>query len=637
MARRRADLEDREAVLRREQSVLQQKWQNACQDLAAESPRPAAMTVQASQAAHARWCQLLEQAQAQHALTRQWAAYLEQTPEVLTARLPGYINLVAATLTALPRDEHFGRGGTGTSAPMQFDLLVLEEADQIAEPELMQAAQRARRWILLGEPAGHAESPPAPRPHSPMAPEAKGASSAPRSRTVVSPRPGVFQRLWQHVHCDPRQLPYAWIHEANRLCCRLRPVTAEQRQWITTEHVADFPEIELRILTAPRCRPVLAEIVFPPSFSIDRAKQYIFQELEEIAVQATGSSLRWLEERDRVVLRLADRDLAHGLAIDLVPGVREILGTAALEGNGSRKSAASWQTCCMEFDRLAGWDRRRAADWVRDTLGLRDLGRAIPLEVCYRSESVTFVPVPALQQAAPAQARKGIVAAQRGVDKGRAESRVSVLPRKGGAGSELDLSDHRHHDRLPAEFLPHLPKEGFVNYLEAQAVVRTLASLVEEMGLHDSRGEDGSSSRRPMIAVLALYPAQAELIRRLMQDHPTLVGLHDVVEVTVPAAFRQREAAVVLLSLTRSHTHRAVAFGSGPHLLALAMTRARSRLIVFGDPGTLIRRSQWDGPLEHLDENAAAYERQLISRLVHCLPGGDSHPQTASSRQGSGT
>jgi superfamily I DNA and/or RNA helicase len=136
---------------------------------------------------------------------------------------------------------------------------------------------------------------------------------------------------------------------------------------------------------------------------------------------------------------------------------------------------------------------------------------------------------------------------------------------------------------------------------------------------------------------LTLYPAQADLIRRLMHNDPTLTKLGDAIEVTVPAAFRQREAGVVLLSLTRSHTHRAVAFGSGPQALAWAMTRARSRLIIFGDPGTLVRRSQWDGPLEHLDENAAARERQLITRLVHYLEGCGCHLQAAYSRPGSGT
>src|SRR5439155_9398078 len=133
----------------------------------------------------------------------------------------------------------------------------------------------------------------------------------------------------------------------------------------------------------PGSQPALAEIVFPPSFSIDRAKEYIFQELEELAVQASGSSLRWIDEADRLILRLADRDLAHGPEIPLVAGIREILGSTASQSNGSR-DPASWQTCCLEFDRAAGWNRPRAMEWVQQHLGLRDLGRTIRLDVCYR-------------------------------------------------------------------------------------------------------------------------------------------------------------------------------------------------------------------------------------------------------------
>jgi hypothetical protein len=62
------------------------------------------------------------------------------------------------------------------------------------------------------------------------------------------------------------------------------------------------------------------------------------------------------------------------------------------------------------------------------------------------------------------------------------------------------------------------------------------------------------------------------------------------------------------------------------------MTRARSRLVIFGDAGTLLRRSQWEGPLEDLDEEAAARERKLISRLVHCLENWGPHPQAAPRR-----
>jgi superfamily I DNA and/or RNA helicase len=106
-------------------------------------------------------------------------------------------------------------------------------------------------------------------------------------------------------------------------------------------------------------------------------------------------------------------------------------------------------------------------------------------------------------------------------------------------------------------------------------------------------------------------------------------------EVGVPALFRQRECPVVLVSLTRSHTHRAVSYGEGPQALALALTRARDRLLLFGDPGTLVRRSHWQGRLDHLDETAAAREREVIAQLVRYLQGHGPHPRAFHLREGS--
>ena len=81
------------------------------------------------------------------------------------------------------------------------------------------------------------------------------------------------------------------------------------------------------------------------------------------------------------------------------------------------------------------------------------------------------------------------------------------------------------------------------------------------------------------------------------------------------------EADTVLLSLTRSHVHRAVAYTDNPATLVLAWTRARHRLVVFGDPGNLVRRSQWRGALDHLDEAAANKEAHLLLQLVRYLQG----------------
>jgi hypothetical protein len=77
--------------------------------------------------------------------------------------------------------------------------------------------------------------------------------------------------------------------------------------------------------------------------------------------------------------------------------------------------------------------------------------------------------------------------------------------------------------------------------------------------------------------------------------------------------------------LTRSHSHRAVSYGDDVHHLALALTRSRSRLLVFGDPGTLARRGQWEGVLDHLDEAAAAREGQVIGQLLSYLHGRGRH------------
>src|SRR5262249_9589869 len=160
------------------------------------------------------------------------------------------------------------------------------------ESELRRFARLARRWVLIGRPDTPAR-PAEPRP-------------APRLQALRTPpadaRPAVFPKLWQQLHADPGRLPYAWLPEDGRLCCPLRPLTREQTQWLESERLADFPDIELRILTVPRAEPVLAEVVFPPTMSVAEAKAFVLREVQETAVQPCGRSLWWVEEPDRVVL-----------------------------------------------------------------------------------------------------------------------------------------------------------------------------------------------------------------------------------------------------------------------------------------------------------------------------------------------
>jgi hypothetical protein len=438
-------------------------------------------------------------------------------------------------------------------------------------------------------------------------------------------------------------------------------VTAEQQRWVEVERVADRPEVELRIVAPPRQEAYLAEVLFPAATPLPEAKEYIYRELQELTVQAAGAGLRWLERPGQVVLDLSGghEEGSDAVALPLEAGVREVVGTVP---HACPPGGAPWHTCRLEFDREAGWDRARAEGWAQERLGLRDLGRTALLTATYRSRAglahslsellfegacrpaaacrapgaaldegcpVEFVAVPPLER--EGTARRASERESRWGGGGTA----TAAPRqraRGGAGLEIDLAAPRQADDLPAEVRAALPAQGLVNYAEARAVVQALASLVSDKAFqaasadwqcqHGAACEAGEGEEAPCsgvpalpaVAVMALYPAQAELIRALLRRAPEVRGVP--VEVGLPADFRQRECLVALVSLTRSHTHRAVSYGEGPHELVRALTRPVARLMLFGDLGTLARRSQWQAPLDHLDEAASRREHGLVARLV---------------------
>jgi hypothetical protein len=595
-ARRQGEIDDQEAALRQERRLVLDKWQGACQGLASESDRPAGAEPAAVAEAHEAWQRGLGGDDERLAFARQWAECLERSADTLPSRLLDYVNLVAATTTALPADEHFGEARART---LQFDLLILERAHEVTESEFLAAARRARRWVLVGEPDVEC-----------------GAATAERGRPQPrrgAPRPAVravpfFERVWQQLHCDPRRLPYRWRREDGRLACRLRPLTDGERLFLTTERVADRPDIELRIAAPPGREPFLAEVVFPPAVSIAEAKAYIFRELGELPSCARGQAYRWVEQAGRVLLRLGDAPPATAVPVALQTGVCE-----TITGEGT------WHTCGIEFDGSAGWSLPKAEAWARQHLGVRDLGRTVRLTVAHRMEPPLAAVVgdllfreeqPSDLAGAPAGATFHFVPVP-SLPRPRVEPRAGArpLPPKGGAGLETDLAEPPHDDRLPRELRGALPRCGMVNYLEAAALVRALERLAA--GLPDTPDA---------LVVVAMHAAQAELIRLLVRRSPALAA-RAALRVDVPAALHEAEYNTVLVSLTRSHAHRVASLGDGPAALAVALTRARRRLVLFGDAGMLARRAQFAGAVDPLDEAASGRERDIAGRLVEYLGG----------------
>jgi hypothetical protein len=667
--RRRAELDELATALARDRQMLQEKWHAASLELTPGTAAPTAWTVDAAQTAREAWQTSLQDDEQRVKAAELWAGALEDAVGSLPRELAACANVVAATTSALATDPNFGE----TASAPTFDLLVLDETHLVTESEFQALARRASRWVLVGEPAGDIEDAPPLRKGHP----GKGPHSA--------LRPSFFHRLWQHLHTDPSRLPYSWVQSARGLMCRLQPFTLGQENWTECERVADRPDIELRIMTAPRQPPQLVEVVFPATLPIHEAKHYVYREVGELAIQARGSGLRWSRGADRLRLEFPptcdEPSLADAVSVPLEDGVRELVLPLALASGRDAERGVPWYTAALEFDPNAGWTSERAQAWIEDHLHRRYFDRTALLTVPHRSSPlltafvadllfagswhrvdgatgsparkepapVEFIAVPPLVNG-PERRSSEWGGSNATATATMADPRTRLRTIKGGAGLEVDLSDPRRLDQVPNDLRTVLPGQGLVNYLEARTVVRTLEGLVTDPAFQaasetwqrtmacDRAGAGCAPSSEPLrpgqprshgpaVAVMALYPAQVELIRLLIQRSAILAGCRLTVEVGLPSSFSQRECLALLVSLTRSHTHRAVSYGEGPQALRTALTRASGRILLFGDPGTMIRRSQWQGPLDHLDETSAQREQAIITRLVAYLQGHGPHPQ----------
>jgi len=328
--RRRQALAAHIAEIESEQGPIRSDWQALVGKLDQEH-HPSAPAPVAVAEAQARWRATKQHDEADCLFARQWASFVQESAPNFVAQLPRYASLLAGTTVALSKNADFR-----TFADRPFDLVIIDDADRLLENDLLRLARKGRRCLLVGNAQCH------------------------------QGRPSSFDKLWQALHIDPStRLAYRWCKEGERWCCHLRPVAAHDRRFLETERLADFPEIELRILSLPKARPQLAQVVFPATMTLGQAKGFIHRELQEVAIQPAGRSA-WLEDRGGDwTLHLGSPAASELMAIDLEPGVREW-------------ACARGLTHRLEIDKSI-WQFAQAEDWIGRNLNLRDLGRTFEL------------------------------------------------------------------------------------------------------------------------------------------------------------------------------------------------------------------------------------------------------------------
>jgi hypothetical protein len=532
----------------------------------------------------------------------QWHATLGEFAGRLPNHLLAAVNVVGATIQDIAADPRFGDRGT---ARRQFDVVILDQADRVTESELLLLARRAARCVLVGQPRFG---------DRPAASEA-----APRQGPL-----GPFHRLWQTLHCDPRRLPYEWVEESTSVTCRLLKPTLDSGARIETEHLADHPEVALRILSRPNAAPALAEVVFPiPKFSTPSAKAYLYQQLGELTLRPIAGAMRWRESQDRLLLETAGVSPGGSAeqGVELEDGVREVIRRIGPSAAGNGR-AIQWATVRLEFEKQKGWDLARARTWLRERAALCSLGRTALLENQWRLTSElsafceevlgeaigegrgvarTFT-CAELQQ--PIQFFAVPFPQERPRHRHRGSHRPPPLATK---VFEIDLSDPRQRQRLPLDLQLKLPQRGIVNFAEAQAIMHTLDMLTRAPGLpgNEPVHVEVLSWQNPQVQFLGmLWSTAGDRNERVQVSFRTAMGV------------RERDADIVLLSLCRSNAQRGTGYADYPEEWRWALCSARSHLLIFGDLDMLARRGENQGPVSRQSEAAAALERTIAQALV---------------------
>ncbi|OOG78051.1 AAA domain-containing protein [Algoriphagus sp. A40] len=110
------------------------------------------------------------------------------------------------------------------------------------------------------------------------------------------------------------------------------------------------------------------------------------------------------------------------------------------------------------------------------------------------------------------------------------------------------------------------------------------------------------------IGLIAPYSAQVRMLRNLIFDtyeFPNLKAFADLITIDTVDGFQGQERDLMLISLTRSNDKGEIGFLSDTRRMNVALTRAKRKLILIGDSGTLAQNPFFDSLLRYFEAKGA--------------------------------
>ena len=141
---------------------------------------------------------------------------------------------------------------------------------------------------------------------------------------------------------------------------------------------------------------------------------------------------------------------------------------------------------------------------------------------------------------------------------------------------------------------------GRVNKPEAHKVMEVLQAYFGKIG--KSRILDESID----VGIISPYRAQVHYLRHLIKKNVFFKPFRHLLSVNTVDGFQGQERDVIIVSLVRNNADGQIGFLRDLRRMNVAMTRARSKLIIIGDHKTLSHNSFYDKLYKYVQDTSSS-------------------------------
>ena len=137
---------------------------------------------------------------------------------------------------------------------------------------------------------------------------------------------------------------------------------------------------------------------------------------------------------------------------------------------------------------------------------------------------------------------------------------------------------------------------GRINKAEAELVLCTLKDYIQKIGKKHFLTE------RLDVGIISPYRVQTRYIRQQIRRRKDFSPFRQAITVSTVDGFQGQERDIILISLVRSNDSGQIGFLSDLRRMNVAMTRARMKLIIFGDKETMRHHAFYRKLINYIDE-----------------------------------